>query len=138
MSAGLLLVTHNGIGAELLRVATGMLGGCPLRAEALAVGHDDERDDMLATARAMAALLDEGDGLLVLTDLYGSTPSNIAHSLGGQHRVRVLSGVNLPMLVRALNYAPLPLDELAAKALSGAHDGVMLCPNTNDRHDSRR
>lgn len=128
MSAGILIVTHNAIGAEMLKAAMAMLGGCPLSAKALSIELHDERDKMIAIAQSLAARLDEGDGLLVLTDLYGSTPSNIANSLGERHRVRVLSGVNLPMLVRALNYATLPLDELADKALRGAHDGVMLCP----------
>lgn len=131
MSAAVLLVTHNAIGSELLKAATAVLGRCPLRADALAVGLDDERDRMIAVAHELAADLDEGDGLLVLTDLYGSTPSNIANALAGRHRVRVLTGVNLPMLVRALNYAQLPLDELARKALSGAQDGVVLCSETD-------
>jgi len=130
MSAGILLVTHNAIGAELLAAATSMLGGCPLRAQALAIGPDDERDHMIHVAQLIAARLDDGDGLLVLTDLYGSTPANIARALCERHRTRVLSGVNLPMLVRVLNYAPLALDDLAAKALSGARDGVMLYPES--------
>ncbi|MBK1731571.1 PTS sugar transporter subunit IIA [Thiococcus pfennigii] len=131
MSAGILLVTPYGIGAELLRAATTMLGGCPLRARALAIGPLDDRDRMIAAAESLAADLDDGEGLLVLTDLFGSTPCNIANALGAKHRVRVLSGVNLPMLVRVFNYASLPLDELAAKALSGAQDGVVLCPRIN-------
>lgn len=130
MSAAVLLITPYGIGAELLRAATTMLGGCPLRARALAIGPFDDRDQMIAAAEALAADLDDGEGLLVLTDLFGSTPCNIANALGAKHRVRVLSGVNLPMLVRIFNYASLPLDALAFKALSGAQDGVILCPHT--------
>ncbi len=130
MSAGLLIVTHNLIGTELLKAATAMLGGCPLRAKTLAIGLQDDRDEQIAATQGIAATLDEGDGLLVLTDLYGSTPSNIANTLSGRHRVRILSGANLPMLVRVLNYAHLPLNELANKALSGGIDGVILWPET--------
>lgn len=139
MSTGVLLITHNAIGAELLAAATAVLGRCPLRAQALAIGPDDERDRMIDVAKVMAASLDDGDGLLVLTDLYGSTPANIARSLSEAHCTRILSGVNLPMLLRALNYAALDLNELAEKALSGARDGVMLCPGTQpkDRAEPR-
>lgn len=129
MSAGILLVTHCEVGSELLKAATEVLAGCPLRADTLAVNLDDERDQMIRTAHKLAAALDDGDGLLVLTDLYGSTPSNIARSLGDRHQVRVLSGVNLAMLMRAFNYATLPLDELTKKALDGAREGVVLCPS---------
>ena len=71
---------------------------------------------------------DRGDGVLVLTDLYGSTPANLAVALGDRHdRIRVLAGANLPMLVRALSYAGLELDQLVDKALTGGRDGVLRC-----------
>jgi PTS system mannose-specific IIA component len=127
MSVGVLLITHNGIGRSLLETATTMLECCPLRAESLSVSADAERDLLEVEARALAERLDEGEGLLVLTDLYGSTPANIANALKGRERCFVLTGVNLPMLVRVLNYPRLPADELAAKALSGGKDGVLLC-----------
>jgi len=63
----------------------------------------------------------------VLTDLYGSTPYNIAAVLCQRDAVCILSGVNLPMLVRVLNYPGLALAELTEKALSGGHDGVFIC-----------
>ena len=72
--------------------------------------------------------LDEGDGVLVLTDAYGSTPSNIACRLGARRQVAVVTGLNLPMLLRVLNYPALPLDELKEKAVSGGRDGVLLVP----------
>ncbi|MCU0833234.1 MAG: PTS fructose transporter subunit IIA [Chromatiaceae bacterium] len=124
MSVGLLIVTHNTIGSALLETATKMLGACPLRAETLEITEYMEPDLLLGQARAMAAALDSGDGVLVLTDLYGSTPANIARALAGEH-VRVLAGVNLPMLVRVLNYAALPLSELVDKGLSGGRDGIL-------------
>ena len=65
--------------------------------------------------------------MLVLTDMYGSTPSNIAVGLQREGRVDVVAGVNLPMLVRVLNYPFLDLATLAAKALSGGRDGIMPC-----------
>jgi len=129
VSVGLLIITHAGIGAELLAAATRMLGCCPLRAEAMAIGNGDDPERMGAQARDCARALDAGDGVLVLTDLFGSTPANIAAGLCDQGHTRILSGVNLPMLVRVLNYPELSLDAIADKALSGARDGVLECPS---------
>lgn len=127
MSVGLLLITHAGIGAELLEAATRMLGSLPLPAMAMAVENGDDPERLEALARERLRQLDGGDGVLVMTDLFGSTPSNIAARLCDEGRTRILSGVSLPMLVRVLNYPKLPLDALVAKALSGAHDGVLVC-----------
>jgi PTS system ascorbate-specific IIA component len=130
VSVGLLLITDAGIGSELLAAATRMLGVCPLPARALSVRNGDDPALMGQRARAFAAELDAGEGVLVLTDLFGSTPANIATSLGEAGYIRVLSGVNLPMLVRVLNYPKLSLDALVDKALSGARDGVLVCTAT--------
>lgn len=123
MSVGLLIVTHGGIGDALLETATSMLQTCPLRTEVLGIAQDSEPADVVRRARHTAESLDEGQGVLVLTDMYGSTPSNIAAALAGE-QVRVIAGVNLPMLVRVLNYPGLGLAEMTEKALSGGHDGV--------------
>lgn len=127
MSVGLLLITHNHIGAELLATATRMLGNCPLEATALAVVESDDPERLRERAIRCAEELDEGSGVLVLTDLFGSTPSNVAVGLSDRPNVRILSGVNLPMLVRVMNYHGLELAELAEKALSGGHDGLFVC-----------
>ncbi|NEX15863.1 MAG: PTS fructose transporter subunit IIA [Halochromatium sp.] len=127
MSVGILLITHNRIGAELLETATRMLGCCPLAAIAIDVHEQDDPDQLRRQILESAARLNDGAGLLVLTDLYGSTPANITDALGHRGDVRVLSGVNLPMLVRVLNYCQLELAALAEKALSGGRDGVLGC-----------
>jgi PTS system ascorbate-specific IIA component len=128
MSVGILLITHGALGGELLRIATGIFGTCPAPAEALAVENDAPCDPLLVEAERRAERLDAGDGVLVLTDLYGSTPANLAVALGDRRdRVRVLAGVNLPMLVRALSYAALELDQVVDKALQGGRDGVLQC-----------
>ena len=129
MSVGLLLITHGAIGASLLATATRILGGsCPVAVRALAVTDETQRDQLLVEARRLALEVDGDDGVLVLTDLYGSTPANIACSLQGDSaRIRILAGLNLPMLVRALNYASLPLGDLTHKAETGGRDGVLIC-----------
>jgi len=126
MRAGVLIIAHNHLGQQLLETATDMLNRSQPQVRTLDVMQDDDPVDLLARARRLLNEIDQGAGALVLTDMYGSTPSNIAHRLGDNgHTVRVISGINLPMLVRALNYADLPLVELAQKALSGGRDGIL-------------
>jgi mannose PTS system EIIA component len=129
VTVGLLLITHQPLGADLLRVATEIFGTRPVRAEALEVQNDSPREPVLAQAQSLARQLDGGDGLLVLTDIFGASPANLALALCERHpHTRVVAGVNLPMLLRALTYAGLDLDAVAHKALSGGRDGVRLCP----------
>ena len=89
---------------------------------------------MLRDAKQAAEKLDSGDGVLVLTDMYGATPSNIACRLRKLHDVRVVAGLNLPMLIRVLNYPGLDLDELMHKALSGGRDGVLIFKPEDGMH----
>jgi PTS system ascorbate-specific IIA component len=79
----------------------------------------------------MISQLDQGQGVLVFTDMYGSTPSNIAYSLAQRGRVNVISGINLPMLIRALNYQIMDLDMLTEKAVSGGKEGIICCETLN-------
>ncbi len=135
MSVGILLITHKPLGRDLLTIATGIFGACPAPAEVLEVQNDAPCAPLLADAERLAEQLDGGDGVLVLTDIYGSTPANLALDLSERRAgIRVLAGVNLPMLVRTLNYAQLDLEALVEKALTGGRDGVMLCPGRGDRH----
>ena len=134
MKTGLLLITHGRIGQDMLDTTTTILGNCPLRAKAIPVENDSDPDVLLETASQACSKLDQGDGVLVLTDLFGSTPSNIATHLADKHRVYVISGVNIPMLLRVMNYPELDLDKLAGKAASGAQDGVIV---TTDKQASR-
>ena len=127
MSVGLLLITHNDLGSALLETATKMLGSCPLLAETLAVTERVDLDLLRAQSRRMLEDLNRGQGVLVLTDMFGSTPANVATGLQQEGTVAVVAGVNLPMLVRLLNYPQLELQALSEKALSGGRDGVISC-----------
>jgi PTS system mannose-specific IIA component len=80
MNPGLLLITHGDLGQDMLDVATAILGGCPLEVRALAVRSNSDPDKVFEEASRICAELDHGGGILVLTDLYGSTPSNISNS----------------------------------------------------------
>jgi len=126
MAVGILLITHEGIGSPLLAAATRLLGRLPLRAEALEVPYDADAARLLPIASAALRRVDDGAGVLVLTDLYGATPSNLAAEvaqLGTE--VRRVSAVNLPMLLRIMNYADLDLEALPAVAAAGGRNGVI-------------
>jgi PTS system ascorbate-specific IIA component len=125
MSVGLLLITHAGVGETLLEVAAATIPDSPLDIRCLNVGASADPDLMGADGERLIAELDRGDGVLILTDAYGSTPSNIACRLSRSHRTAVVAGLNLPMLLRVLNYPALGLRDLATKALSGGRDGVV-------------
>jgi len=112
MSAGLLIISHDGIGAALLGTATFMLGACPLPTKLLTASRDCNPEELVADALEEITALDTGDGVLILTDLYGSTPSNIAKLLSSKVNVRTVSGLNLSMLIRVLNYPELDLQHL--------------------------
>lgn len=127
MNVGILMITYGNIGAVILQAATRVLGVCPLATLTLSASEDCDPEQVFLEAENSLLKLDHGDGVLVLTDLYGSTPANIACRLQQQHHVRVVAGLNLPMLVRLLNYPHLSLDELAEKATSGGRDGIQEC-----------
>ena len=126
MSTGLLLITHGNLGQEILATVTAILCQCPLQVMTIGVGSDCNPDEELADVMAACESLDQGNGVLVITDLYGSTPSNIAIRLLDGHNVRIISGVNVPMLLRILNYPDADLDKLADIAMEGAHNGVIV------------
>ena len=126
MAIGILLVTHPGIGPAMLAVATKLLRQLPLKAETFEVPFDADPDTLLPAASAALRRVDGGVGVLVLTDLYGATPSNLAAKLARLGTpVRRVSAVSLPMLLRVMNYAELELDEMPAVAAAGARNGVI-------------
>ncbi|MDH5191650.1 MAG: PTS fructose transporter subunit IIA [Gammaproteobacteria bacterium] len=134
MSVGLLIITHDDIGKMLLATAVRMMNVCPLEAEVLSVPFSQDVENLSKQAKKLCTKLESGDGVLVLTDVYGSTPSNIASSLSDGETVRVIAGINLPMLIRVLNYPRLNLSELMIKALSGGRDGVLVCSPEDKLH----
>lgn len=125
--AGILLLTHEEIGRALIAAAQHVMPRLPCQLDALEVGANDDPATALPAAARAARALDHGGGVLVLSDLYGSTPCNIANKLTGLGvRARCVSGLNLPMLLRVLNYPDKPLDELAEVAASGGRGGICI------------
>ena len=126
MSVGLLIITHDGIGSALLDATSHMIENNPLKVKFLSASRECDPDELLKTANEYFNEVDDGDGVLVLTDLIGSTPSNIAHRLNTHEKVNIITGINLSMLIRVFNYPKLNLKELTEKAFSGGIDGITL------------
>jgi len=122
---GILIVSHGGLGEALIQSARHMLGKPLADVRELRVTARDDPEALLAHARKLVAELDRGDGVLVMADIYGATPGNITARLLDAGRVEGVSGVSLPMLVRALTYRELPLAAVLEKAMSGGHEGVV-------------
>lgn len=122
----LLIITHNNVGGALFDAAISVLGDCPLSFEILPVSQNCDPEERFQKAQTYLKDLNKtGDGVLVITDMYGSTPSNIATKLTANN-VTIITGINLPMLVRIMNYPNLSLDKLANKAVSGGQTGVII------------
>ena len=122
---GILIVSHGAFGESLIHCASHVLGKRPLYLRQVGVTVHDDPEAILPVAEDLIRFLDQGQGVLVLTDLYGATPANIAAKLLRPGRVEGVAGVNLPMLIRALTYRDEPLGVLIGKALSGGAEGVM-------------
>ena len=123
---GILIVSHGAFGESLIHSASHVLGRRPLYLRQLGVTVHDDPDAILPTAQDLIRFLDQGRGVLVITDIYGATPSNIAARLLDPGRVEGLAGVNLPMLIKALTHREeASLGELVERAVAGAAEGIV-------------
>jgi PTS system ascorbate-specific IIA component len=129
---GILIVAHENLGESLIRCATHVLGSPPPHLTHLDVTVQGDPQAVLLEARRLLEILDRGEGVLVLSDIYGATPCNIACKLLAPGRVEGVAGVSLPMLMRTLTYRNDPLEALVQRAISGGRDGVarMPCPES--------
>ena len=123
MKVGILLVTHSDIGKQLLMTATSVFGKNPFQVELLSVDNYDQPNDVKELAEKYVKFLDNGAGVLVLTDIIGTTPSNIASSIN-HDKIKVVAGLNLSMILNVFNYPENSLDQLSIKALEGGIQGV--------------
>lgn len=122
---GILVVSHEPLGTALIHCTRHIYGRMPPQLAALDVIPDEDPDVVLSGARELMSRINDGSGLLVLTDLYGATPSRIAARLAEPHRVVVIAGVNLPLLVKALNNRRGPLDEMAGLLADSARNAIL-------------
>ena len=122
---GIFLVTHATYGESLIQCACHVLNKRPPRIAQIGIAAQDDPLDALPLAQQLLELVDSGKGVLVMTDIFGATPANLATKLLKPGRVEGIAGVNLPMLVRALTYRDRDMDTLIAKAVAGGRDGVL-------------
>ena len=122
---GFLLITHGTFGESLIQNVCHVLNKRPPLMAQFGVAAQDDPLDVLPRVRLLLKDVDAGEGVLVLTDIQGATPANLALKLLDPGRVEAIAGVNLPMLLRALTYRKHGMETLLQKAISGGHDGVI-------------
>ena len=126
---GILIVTHGEIGTSLLESASQILGGRPAQVCTLSVWRQDDPDDLVLRARELMDQIDAGDGVLILTDIFGATPGNVVSKLLQDGKVEGVSGVSLPMLLRVLTGRngsnPATLAVMVQRAMSGGAEGLV-------------
>lgn len=122
---GILIISHSTFGESLIASVTHVLGKAPEQLDALGVSALDAPNNLLLKALDLVAKLNDGDGVLVLSDMYGATPCNLVAKLLQPGVVEGVAGVNLPMLVRAMTYRHEPLATLVERAVSGGREGVV-------------
>ena len=126
MATSILLLTHNGIGNSLLTTAKRLMSSSlPACIDSYAVSYHCVPEEEIIKLRQYCAELDQGSGVLLLTDLYGATPSNIAMQFKDEANRWLVGGLNLAMLLKVLNYSHLEGDALAQKAYEGGRDSVI-------------
>ena len=123
MKVGILIITHSDIGKQLLLTATSVFGKNPFQVELLSVDNYDQPDDVKELAEKYVNFLDNGSGVLVMTDIIGTTPSNIASSINNKN-IKIIAGLNLSMLLNVFNYPEDTLEKLADRAVQGGVAGV--------------
>lgn len=126
MNVALLLVTHNKIATSLSETACSIIGHNTENIACIEIPMDTPVEETVEKIEDELGHLDTHDGTLILTDMYGGTPSNISNRFVEKNNTIMLSGLNLPMLIRIMNYRSLPLNELTQKAIEGGHDGIAL------------
>ncbi|NSL56137.1 PTS sugar transporter subunit IIA [Uliginosibacterium aquaticum] len=123
---GILLITHGTLGESLIQCACHVVNRRPARLAQLGVAAQDDPHELLQEAQRLLTVVDDGHGVLVLTDIFGATPSNIAMKLLQPGKVEGVAGVNVPMLLRVLTYREKhDIDTVVHKAITGGCDGVL-------------
>ncbi|MEI7443943.1 MAG: hypothetical protein WCK28_03545 [Burkholderiales bacterium] len=133
---GILVVSHEPLGTALLHCTRHIFGRMPPQLAALDVIPDEDPDLALCAARELLKRINDGSGVIVLTDLFGATPARIASRLAEPDRIVVIAGVNLPLLVKALTHRRGPLDEVAVKLLEGVRETIMPIPAHGEGEDA--
>ena len=122
---GILLVTHGEIGTALVTSASQILGNAPKQVATLSVWRHDDPDDLVLRARELLDTIDAGDGVLILTDIFGATPGNVVSRLLRDGYIEGVSGLSLPMLLRVVTGRNGSLSGAVQRAMTGGAEGVV-------------
>ncbi|MFT4650509.1 MAG: PTS system mannose-specific IIA component [Polaribacter sp.] len=136
MTVGLLVITHNRLGQELIDTAASILGNHSLEVNFIPVPSNLSPCDLGRYADQIKSTIDRlniassndsdnDNGILILTDICGATPYNLAKYFATDKNISIVSGINLPMLLRVLNYPNQSLEALSLTAIEGARKGVI-------------
>ncbi|MBA3022385.1 MAG: PTS sugar transporter subunit IIA [Gammaproteobacteria bacterium] len=123
--AGILVVAHNALGESLVDCVQHVLGKVPENVRVLSMYADDDPEQKLAEGHALIQQLDKGNGVLILADIFGATPSNVARQLCRKEHIMGVAGVNLPMLLRVVCHPNKDMPELARIALEGGRECIV-------------
>ena len=137
MSTSILLIAHAPLAHALRECALHVFADCGDSVVALDVQPNERPEETLAQAQILLDQLGT-DSILVLTDVFGATPCNVAQRLVDGVRSRLVTGVNLPMLLRAVSYRAEPLDSVVTRAVVGGTQGVMQVAIAAPQNQSRR
>ena len=132
---GILIVAHAPLASALRDCALHVFPECAAGVQALDIAPNASPEESLLLAKAAMARLNTAE-VLLLSDVFGATPSNVAEKLNDGIETRLLAGVNLPMLLRSVCYRHESLDALAARAQAGGTQGIMLVGCTAPQNQS--
>lgn len=132
MSVALFFITHEGIASNLLKIGELVIQKPASNLSCIEIPMDSAVDEMTNAVDSKVKQLTTDDGIIFITDIYGSTPSNIAQQLASRYQAPLISGVNLPMVIRLLNYRDDSKAELLQKALDGGYQGIQIKHESSD------
>jgi len=137
MTAGLLIIAHAPLASALRQSVLHVFPDGAAHVAALDIDSDQPFEQLVDAARAAMQVLGT-PRTLVLTDVFGATPCNVAQRLVDGARARLIAGVNLPMLLRAMTYRSEPLEALVARAMAGGVQGVMQVATVAPQNQARQ
>lgn len=124
MNIALFFITHEGIAKSLISIGEAILQTPRHNLDFIEVPMDASIIEIMQHSERKIAQLDTEDGIIFFTDIFGGTPSNIAQQLAEKYQTELISGINLPMLIRLLSYRESEKSQILLKALDGAHQGI--------------
>ncbi|MBU1000898.1 MAG: PTS sugar transporter subunit IIA [Proteobacteria bacterium] len=124
-NVGVVVVTHTDYGARLIAAAE-MILGTQDHCVSVSVDIAQGMDEIVEALRRAVESTDQGGGVMILTDMFGGTPTNLSLSLLGAYKLEVITGVNLPMLLKVLGMRSIPLAKLADEAKNAGIQGIVV------------